>query len=101
MQLSCNYIYFFYLQTFLSLGLHGFFGVGIFTQESLSSHPISKFISIGYFTALKMKVSFKQLHQIIAYNFYSILPTTLLYSGCTFVDINSTTIFYGKIGTHN
>lgn len=39
----------------LQLGLHGIFGLGLIFHQSLSSHPVTEYIDIGYFRSLQLK----------------------------------------------
>mmetsp|Transcript_2710 Transcript_2710/g.3722 ORF Transcript_2710/g.3722 Transcript_2710/m.3722 type:complete len:469 (+) Transcript_2710:29-1435(+) len=45
----------FTLKHMLEIGAHGFYGIGLFTQSSLSSHPVTDFVDIGYANNLKLK----------------------------------------------
>ena len=37
-------------------GIHGFYGAGLFLQESVTSHPPSTFIPLGYWNSLQLKM---------------------------------------------
>lgn len=37
-------------------GIHGFYGAGLWLQESLTSHPPSTFVPLGYWNSLQLKM---------------------------------------------